>query len=763
MRKKFFLLGESTDYAIGSLGHSLASVLQRIFYYQIATVTNHHYSEKELIDQFRAIELQWLRKKDYPLNPRFLLALHLAESNNLVFPEDNHLKLQKIFSYLDECWKKILVDPPYFNRTQTVVSILHEQLGMPINKIYQKRYYVINANIMNLSPTYFGTPIEEFLKLVDWIGATGQFMSYQRKKIYPRQALQAAEEMFNQNLLTSSWVLKKARDNLYEQRKTVSTQSIVQEAQRIVQNYKVETEQHRVWMHGIETWISTIPVIGSLNMLREGIEDKSFTEIAIGTVSLSLDALDLLSIGEQKNPVEFEETLSQTGLSLRERVTVKTIHYSVQKACCSSERFFSNAEIQAHDDPFLISDPIYLPKDYPRLVERILEGEELNWQNYPLIHLADEGRVVPIQSQGSYYREVSWHTGEADPKKHLIFKDIQSKKYYAGGFLKGGGDELEKLSFIEIKERLTVKTVEKVFRSANDYRIKDFSKHFFDEFTFKVDKDVVQWTNAPPFYENVYQKSPTFRRLFNEYFQEVSYQAVAKWTIIIRNEVVPRTDFVTKIIYLSSNPEISKHYYVSEENDLVASHPEQVYLHELLHAITGENDPIKSHSLRHRGPIVYLGDKILSEAGYLFQQRIMYRRFLDSFAHKAFAERLHWNQHRKQARYLALQENDYLDHFIDALVPLSQYQSVFGESLTDRFTVGETLMLNKKLTEDIIGLDAIPLNFYQKFERFFKVNQPSEYLEIMKFYEKLYTKSFSFAALFNHWFLYLSDAKVPGI
>lgn len=762
MRKKFFYLGENTDYAIGSLGHSLASVLQRIFYYQITTFANHHYSEKELIDQFRAIEAQWLRKKDYPLNPRFLLALHLAESNNLVLPEDDRLKLQTIFNYLEECWKKILVDPPYFNRTQAVVSILHEQLDMPVTKIHQKRYYVITADNMNLSPTYFGTPVEEFLRLADWIGAVGQFMSYQEKTITPRQALQVAEEAFNQNLITSPWVLKKARDNLYEQRKLVSTQAIAQEAQRIAQNYETETEQHRSWMHGIETWISTIPIIGSLNILREGIEDKSITEIVVGIISLSLDALDLLSGGEEKNPVEFEETLSQTGLSLRERVTVKTVHYSVQKVCLSSQLLFSNAEIQVHDDSFLIKEPIYLPKDYPRLVERILEGEERSWRNYPLIHLADEGRVVPIQSQGSYYREVSWHTGEADPKKHLIFKDIESKKYYASGFLKGGGDELEKLSFIEVKERFTVQTVEKIFRSAHDYLIRDFSKYFFEEFNFQVDKQVVHWTDAPRFYENIYQKSPTFRRLFNDYYQQVSHEAAhQKWTIIVQNEVVPRSDFVTKIIYISSNPEISKHYYVSEENDLVASHPEQVYLHELLHAITGENDPIKSHSLRHRGPIVYLGDKILSEAGYFFQQRIMYRRFSDSSAHKAFeAERLQWDKHRKQARYLALQENDYLDDFIDRIVPISQYQSIFGESLTDRFTISETLAVNKKLTEDFIDLDAIAQPFSHQFKRFFAANQPNEYLAIMEFYQKLYTKSRYFSALFNRWLMHVSDEKV---
>lgn len=189
-----------------------------------------------------------------------------------------------------------------------------------------------------------------------------------------------------------------------------------------------------------------------------------------------------------------------------------------------------------------------------------------------------------------------------------------------------------------------MQTVEKIFLSANDYLIRDFSKRFFEEFDFKVDKQVMHWTDAPRFYESVYQKSPTFRRLFNDYSQQVSHEVThKKWTIIVQKEAAPRSDFVTKIIYLSPDPDISKHYYVSEENDLVSSHPEQVYLHELLHAITGENDPIKSHSLRHRGPIVYLGDKILSEAGYFFQQRIMYmyRRFTDSSAHKAFeAERL---------------------------------------------------------------------------------------------------------------------------
>ncbi len=87
---------------------------------------------------------------------------------------------------------------------------------------------------------------------MDWIGVTGQLMSYQGRTIYPRQALQAAEETFKSELKLLRHGFKKASDNLYEQRKMVTAQAIAQEAQRIAQNYKVETEQHRFWMHGIE-------------------------------------------------------------------------------------------------------------------------------------------------------------------------------------------------------------------------------------------------------------------------------------------------------------------------------------------------------------------------------------------------------------------------------------------------------------------------------------------------------------------------------
>lgn len=71
------------------------------------------------------------------------------------------------------------------------------------------------------------------------------------------------------------------------------------------------------------------------------------------------------------------------------------------------------------------------------------------------------------------------------------------------------------------------------------------------------------------------------------------------------------------------------------------------------------------------------------------------------------------------------------------------------------------MALNKKLTEDFIGLDAISEPFFQHFKRFFVVNPPSEYLTIMEFYEKLYTKSRYFAALFNRWLVHLSDETFP--
>ncbi|MDQ8040066.1 MAG: hypothetical protein REH83_06640, partial [Rickettsiella sp.] len=742
LKEKFYQIGESIEYNIGSLFHSLDSTLIRIYYYQVAAYPFHH-NQKTLIDLFKRTEEQWVENKKYPIHPRLLLALHLAESNNVIFSDkDWKVKLKKLFEYLANEFEKILLTPPQFDRVKATVAFL-ESKGMSLQEINQKRYYVIDADDPNLSMTYFGTPLEQFLRITDWDGIMGRTMYYLGVKIEPRKVLQDAEERFNAQLYQDPWLQNKAKDNLKHQSKNITFEAIELEAKRIAKEYEVESENHRAWIRGLKTWVSTIPIIGPLYAIEEGIRDKDAIEIISGIFFLSMDAMDFLTA---------ETTPRSARLSVRERVTIDATHTTFKKLNLSPADLPLDDRIQLIKDPFAIEESNVVPSTYQLTAEQVRSGVQgLSWREYPIVHLFDENRVVPVKSEGGAFREINWHTGEVDPKKHLIFKDRETGKYFSStASLKGGTPDSLPLSEEELRQRLTVKETEEIFNKANEYLTFNFDA-LFNQCFYTQEYAGASLFNMRQFYKLLYKQSPSFRRIFNRYHETfVAKGAESQWGIVIESNTKSRADFNTKTIYIASDDEISKIYYLSDQNSFESSRPEQIYLHEILHALTGKTDPIKSIDIRHRGAIVYLTDKILNEAGYIFPQRIMYRR-LSKIGGSDDLDKLdfQWEQHRDKGRLLVAQENEYLDNLINRQIPLTEYKKVFGKEISTRYTITELESLWERLNiKQPFNIDAI---FEERLEKYFTAKNDEIFNGLKSFYTNFYVRSSEFSNLFDVW------------
>lgn len=747
LKEKFYQIGESTEYSIGSVQHSLLSSLMRIYDYNVKVISKQT-NLKALIDSFKLIEAEWEQSKNYPIHPRLLLALHLAESNNVsILGSDWKEKSLQLFNYLSGEFEKILLSPPHFDRSEAAQKILQNH-GFSFNEIKRRRYYVIESDNFNLSPTYFGSPLEEFLKRADSAGLWGKWMPYKRKGIDAREALQKAEETFNKELYQDAWVQNKAIENLREQFKSLTSANVEREAKRIALNYKIETENHRAFIRGVNVWLNMVPVVGPLYTIEEGIRDKDPVEIVSGVFFLSLDALDLVS-GSEKEPLNLKMQSSSNGLALRERVTLDTVHMSVQKLGLSTSDFHLDEQIRINRDPFAITDNNEVPEADRFLAEQVCAGTQgLKWRNYELIYLADENRVVPIKPQGNFFREINWHTGKIAANKHFIYKE-HTGKYYAGGGLKGGNPIQSHLTPAELKERITVKKTLSIMNEVDDFTKYDFNELFNQCFSIEKDPGINAF-DVLEFYRSLYAKSPSFRRILNGYHEKFFLENKrTSWTISVEANSVTRTDFSNHRIYITSDAEIPSLHYVGRHSNFEPSKPEQIYLHEILHALTGEVDPIKALGFRHRGPIVYLTDKILSEAGYLFTQRIMYRRLVETV--EEVEDDYRWRQHREEATALTVQENDYLDHVIDKAVPQSEYNKVFGEEISSRYTVVE---LNKLWADFHRVSDELPFPaaiFEQRFLENFQAESDESLHELLNFYFDLYMKSDYFSSIFNLW------------
>jgi hypothetical protein len=351
-----------------------------------------------------------------------------------------------------------------------------------------------------------------------------------------------------------------------------------------------------------------------------------------------------------------------------------------------------DAMVVDHDPFDLALRDAQVPEEHRALAARVRAGDTaVQWKDYLLVHVRNEDRIAPVEHQGGSYHEIDWITGERRRGVPLITRNRATGRYYSRlDVLHGGmrGGELEVMG-VSLSERLTVLATESLLRRATDLGERRFADLFAQYFTIAAAEGATLF-DARALFAALYRDSPTFRRLFN-YASDYGRLATSSggWTITIGQFARPVTKFEQCLIEIPIDAQIVNEQYLGIDGNNKLAHigeiypvrHEQVHLHEMVHALTGANDPLRSADLRHRGPVVYLTDKILSEAGYDLPQQAMYRR--PNHGWSAQEPGYDWDNLLRAMEI----ENRRLDAIVDAKVPVSDGTRILESAVENRLTV----------------------------------------------------------------------------
>jgi phosphoribosylanthranilate isomerase len=690
-----------------------------------------------------------------------------------------------VLAYSNERLMAAYGTPPQFDRTKAAADILLEY-GMDEEEMEEERLYVIQGDSQHISESEFGDRVDEFLTRADWSGLSGSMMRVAGQRIKPRDELQRAEEAFNDSMAASAWVIAKAKENLRARSQPLAQSLIDEEAARIAKAFKTETETHRNWMRGFHEWINMVPVVGPIYNIEEGVRHKDALQIVLGILFLGLDVFDFMGAGAGEVG-EVGARGAAHEAAPREHAAVSNVRHAAGSIDVDADRVATNPLIvEAGIDPVHIGQrDAHLPEGMQGIAARVRAGEtDLTWHGYDVVLVRNENRVALVEHAGGSYHEVDCKTRARVRNAPLIHRDAQTGVFRSGGGLRGGmRDEMGLGRDFDLESRYTVDKVSSLMKVADDTRVRDFDEIFDDGFDVAPPDPSVSTFDAREFYRKLYDTSSTFRRLMNNHADSLDDVFVdselanardaaqdsaggaptspTRWKIVASESDASRagnkayTDFDRRQVRLPSDADIAEMSYQSASG-VETTTREQAYLHEMVHAMTGARDPERAVDMLNRGPVVYLTDKILSEAGYSIPEQVMYRRtnFLpesDLSPHDTV------EFHREAAAVAARVENRHLDRLVDRKSQkVAADTLVEGVPVSSRQTVEDT-----KLTFDRVHATEAVLDFEEftkKFDELFafaasnrgataEVTAMAQ--DVTRFFNRLHERSPTFRALFE--------------
>ena len=621
---------------------------------------------------------------------------------------------------------------PRFDPHASARDVLRQH-GMTVEQMAQSRQYWMarspgEGGIAN-GELRTGDYIDEFLHRATSGYALTWPMQVGAARIDAREAYTCAKRAFNARLPTDSWVRLRAAENLRARGEARTDASLAREASDVAATLALETETEAEFVRKelLETVIGMVPFVGSLYNIEEGIRHHDAMRAALGVLFLGVDALTVMggsvivraaetaieraaeTAGAEVVAETAAEVVGKGGSNVQAADTVRPHRAVLELQSRASALGLDARRLLLHPDIAQITaDPLDLaprdadvPQAYKLLAREVRDGKpDASIGGFRIVHLANEDRVVPVRATGGSYEEVDWYTGHRVAGARVILRDAQTGAYRSGGGLAGGGPRLSRMRTLDepevrgtlISERLTPATVGSYIEHAQDASFGDFEALFREHFTFAegLPDPSVSSFDGQAFYAKVFDRSPTFRRLFNHHVARETVELPQdRWKINV-GDAGPRKQPAyslpeNKSIFLPNDEVLKTMDYVTASGTAPVSH-ERVYLHELIHALTGLEDPSgRVASLTNRGPVVYLTDKILAEAGYNFPERVMYWVREDDPALLKYQTVEH---NRPTAARAAHLENTHLDAIIDKHSSRSTPQThVAGTPVPERVTV----------------------------------------------------------------------------
>jgi hypothetical protein len=672
-------------------------------------------------EEIRRDAVQWMTSALYELQlteaQRTRIAAELARvgtSSDALVAGEWQSTANTVVQYASARASAVFDPPPYFDARAMARDALLSH-GMTPEQISERRTFRIDApinvdGVENIAATatggtpYTGDYVDEFLRRASAKNPRAWALHVGASEIDTRKAYESAEVAFNGRLPSDPWVRRRAEENLRQRGEARTDETVARECATVAAGLTVETESERERGELDDTLIGMVPIVGSLYNIEEGIRHRDALRAALGVLFLGIDAFTVMggsviaratgsTVAEVVAEEVTEAAVEREGGASRPHRAVLELQARVGEPGLDARRLATDPRIaEITIDPIDIEPrDANVPDAYKVLAREVRDGRtDASVGGCPVVHLANEDRVVPVREHGGSYEEVDWYTGHRVAGARVIMRDTQTGVYRTGGGLAGGGPRMSRQTVtagaVEIRgtavsERFTARDIPAQMARAQDATVRDFDRLFREHFAFSegLPDPSISSFDGQAFYKTVYERSATFRRLFNYHAEHTEVSLPQERWKIHMGDPGPKNQpayvlWDSKEIFLPDDKTLTGIDYVTGAGRAPVPH-ERVFLHEMIHAVTGLEDPTRTTSLLNRGPVVYLTDKILTEAGYSFPERVMYWVKNDD-ATTLRAETVAYN--RPNALEAAHAENAYLDAIVDKGAPRMTAQTPMG-------------------------------------------------------------------------------------
>lgn len=752
LRQRLEELAENTDYPFGSPLQSIATVLTRMGPAHGICVGDLR-DASAMIEEFNRLTSDWKDKKVWPVDPLLVTAAHLltastpyevvgnASALNALLNDDNdatNTTRSQLLDRLRETFEHRLhaYDPlPFFDETKATETILTTRFDFSRDELYQPifaTFYVGAPSRLGLGSTT-STPVGHFLHSVKT--RYPFFFDRTPGRLIDAYPLMKNEmDRFNEKLERCREVPAKIDELIRLAGVENSTDARASALKFIIgmnnRNARAESLNSPFWFSCVEAayelasrlvisppifyvveqaregnWQAVaemVPFLVPTWEIGEGLVRRNFTEFSDGVIGLGVDALvgsvthiagrlltrrmEQAFIETMRMPPSRRSAMSMLNV-LSEPLAEQGSDANVESiSLVNFDLFASDSVASLTDSPTSAVDPYdafvdsaQLPQSIRRLpsIKRLTETGSNGARTEPSFELTFNEDLEIFATQTPPIEPIV----PSPPHTHLSAMALEQQptvidlKRWVDGPRRASINDVMRVfyDYVAARTPLTGQVLSKLVTS-----------------TSEAGKNVIAQLEA------IAEKSPTFRAIINRASLPENGQP---WKLEVAEGFAPKVLPDAGRIWLCTDAEFARKHYQTHSG-LTEFAPERGWLHECLHALTDLKDPVDA--TQHRGAIVYLTDRIGFEAGWRYEERVIYR----SSSGSSVTSSEHSSPSGAESPITPVSdevvtrmhdENRYLDRILDRQMNLRPSTHALTPDISSRATVADGLRLEQTL------------------------------------------------------------------
>jgi len=286
--------GQDTRYPIGTIAHSMASVLKTAAMARGKAPAAAYASQEALDQAFSNLVQQWPSQESTLIDPRVLFGLHLAKTQGIKLSGTAAERLASLSGVI----KDLLTEadgPPRFDRRAVALEILQEKTKLPKGELdFEPRFggETLLDYFIDTAEKFFPTPGNVPHVPVPYLN--GGYGSVGLEEI---NKYRAAKAQFNAALPQHPWFAASARLALRRENANLTPDVLTARINEIASQYKQGNSNS---LSELKHWLDNMPIISSVMGVAEGIVHGSPEEIisAVPILGNIYNAVDGVAAGD---------------------------------------------------------------------------------------------------------------------------------------------------------------------------------------------------------------------------------------------------------------------------------------------------------------------------------------------------------------------------------------------------------------------------------------------------------------------------------